>query len=45
MDKTTHEVRRSGWMNIIEQCQNRPEGISAKQTNQVVNILIIEIIK
>jgi putative transposase len=31
MDKTTHELRRSHWKNIIEQCQNRPEGISAKQ--------------
>ncbi|HHV11293.1 MAG TPA: IS66 family insertion sequence element accessory protein TnpB [Clostridiales bacterium] len=31
MDKTTHEVRRSHWKNIIEQCQNRPEGMSAKQ--------------
>lgn len=31
MDKTTHEVRRLRWKNIIEQCQNRPEGMSAKQ--------------
>jgi putative transposase len=31
MDKTTHEVRRSHWKNIIVQCQNRPEGISVKQ--------------
>lgn len=31
MDKTTHEVRRSRWKNIIEQCQNRPKGMSAKQ--------------
>lgn len=31
MDKTTHEVRRLHWKNIIEQCQNRQEGMSAKQ--------------
>ena len=31
MDKTTHEVRRSHWKNIIEQCQNRPERMSAKR--------------
>lgn len=31
MDKSTHEVRRLRWKNIIAQCQNRPEGMSAKQ--------------
>lgn len=29
MDKITHDVRRSRWMNIIEQCQNRSAGKSA----------------
>lgn len=31
MDKTTHEVRIANWRSIIEQCQARPEGQSAKQ--------------
>ncbi len=31
MDKTTHEIRISNWRSIIEQCQARPEGQSAKQ--------------
>ena len=31
MDKTTHEVRIAHWRSIIEQCQARPEGQSAKQ--------------
>jgi putative transposase len=31
MDQITHSVRRSNWLGIIEQCQQRPEGTSAKQ--------------
>ena len=31
MDKITHEVRRANWKSIIEQCQQRPEGKTAKQ--------------
>lgn len=31
MDKTTYDIRRSHWRNIIEQCQNRSAGISAKK--------------
>jgi hypothetical protein len=31
MDKTTREMRYSHWKTIIEQCQDRPKGISAKQ--------------
>ena len=31
MDKTTHEIRIANWRSIIEQCQARPEGQSAKQ--------------
>ena len=31
MDKCTHEVRMEYWKNIITQCQNRPEGQTAKQ--------------
>ena len=31
MDKTTHEVRIANWKSIIEQCQSRPEGQSARQ--------------
>lgn len=28
MDQLTHTVRRSNWINIIRQCQDRPEGIT-----------------
>lgn len=31
MDKTTHEIRIANWKSIIEQCQARPEGQSARQ--------------
>ncbi len=31
MDKITHEVRRANWKSIIEQCQQRPKGQTAKQ--------------
>jgi len=31
MDKSTHEIRLAQWKQIIEQCQRRPEGQSAKQ--------------
>lgn len=31
MDKCTHEVRKQYWKNIISQCLQRPEGMSAKQ--------------
>ena len=31
MDQCTHEVRRQYWKNIIAQCNQRPEGQTAKQ--------------
>lgn len=31
MDQSTHEIRRNNWMNIINQCQNRPANMTAKQ--------------
>ena len=31
MDKITHEVRLSQWKAIIEQCQARPKGVSARK--------------
>lgn len=31
MDQITHTVRSSYWKDIILQCQNRPEGMSAKR--------------
>ncbi len=31
MDKTTHQVRSANWKSLIEQCQARPEGQTAKQ--------------
>ena len=31
MDQTTHKVRLEQWVSIISQCQNRPEGQTAKE--------------
>ncbi|MDY4098027.1 MAG: IS66 family insertion sequence element accessory protein TnpB [Lachnospiraceae bacterium] len=31
MDRITHDVRSSQWLEIITQCQNRPQGTTAKQ--------------
>ena len=31
MDQITHQVRFSNWIKIIEQCNNRPVGTTAKQ--------------
>ena len=31
MDNSTHEIRFTRWKQIIEQCQNREEGQTAKQ--------------
>lgn len=31
MDQSTHDVRRTNWLNIIERCQQRPENMTAKQ--------------
>lgn len=31
MDQLTHTVRRSNWINIIRQCQDRSAGTTAKQ--------------
>ena len=31
MDQTTHDIRLANWKAIIEQCQARPQGQSAKQ--------------
>lgn len=31
MDKSTHEIRLAQWKDIIEQCQSRPDGMTAKQ--------------
>ena len=31
MDQSTHDVRRSNWLNIVKQCQNRPSDMSVKQ--------------
>lgn len=31
MDQSTHDVRRANWLNIIHQCQQRPEDMTAKQ--------------
>lgn len=31
MDNTTHQVRLAQWMQIVEACNRRPEGMTAKQ--------------
>ena len=31
MDHSTFEVRLASWMEIISQCQARPDGMTAKQ--------------
>ena len=31
MDQSTHDVRRTNWLNIIEECQQRPENMTVKQ--------------
>lgn len=44
MDQLTHNVRRSNWINIIRQCQDRPAGTTAKQwlvENDISENLII----
>lgn len=31
MDQSTHNVRRSNWLNIVNQCKELPADVSAKQ--------------
>lgn len=31
MDQSTHNVRRTNWLNIVNQCQERPADVSVKQ--------------
>lgn len=31
MDQITHNVRSAQWLEIVTQCQNRPEGTTVKQ--------------
>ena len=31
MDKCTHDVRRANWLNIINQCQERPANVTVHQ--------------
>ena len=31
MDQSTHDVRRTNWLNSVTQCQNRPAGMSVKK--------------
>lgn len=31
MDQTTHDIRRTTWLSIITECQQRPTNITAKQ--------------
>lgn len=31
MDSGVHDVRKANWYRIIEECQNRPEGMNVKQ--------------
>jgi len=43
MDKSTHEIRLTQWKQIIEQCQHRHEGQTAKQwlaDNQIIDLTV-----
>lgn len=31
MDQSTHDVRRANWLNIVNQCQERPVDVSVRQ--------------
>ena len=31
MDSLTHNVRRANWLNIINQCQERPANVTVRQ--------------
>lgn len=31
MDQSTHDIRRVNWLNIVNQCQARPNNISVRQ--------------
>lgn len=31
MDQSTHDIRRANWLNIVNQCQAKPDNISVKQ--------------
>lgn len=31
MDQLTHNVRRANWLNIINQCQERPANVTVRQ--------------
>ncbi len=31
MNQFTHDVRRTNWLNIVHQCQNRPSDMSVRQ--------------
>ena len=39
MDQLTHTVRRSNWINIIRQCQDRPADTTAKQWTTDTEVL------
>ncbi len=44
MDQSTHEIRRINWMNIINQCKNRPADMTANNglqiTESAINLII-----
>ena len=39
MDKCTREVRKQSWKNIITQCMQRPEGMTAKQLKKATKLV------
>ena len=42
MDQTTHELRLSNWKAIIDSCQARPDGQTARQWRRVGHGVVIE---
>ena len=37
MDKCTHDVRRANWLNIINQCQERPANLYSSVFHNIFN--------
>ena len=43
MDSLTHNVRRANWLNIINQCQERPANVTVRQWLKHRKYVIIRI--
>ena len=43
MDQSIHDVRRSNWLNIVNECQQMPANMTVKQSEIDLNYLGIAI--